>query len=455
MPVEQVPIRLGDWRRATAILAIVFCDLGLFTVSWDRFGDLSVGDFNVKMSVVAFGLSAVLIVLAGQFRWALIAPRHITIIVTLMVVVMIIASALAKEWTTGFLTVFRVIVGAFLPAGAVLAIASIERQFREMLKWFVWGALFACGFGLYQIFAFYIGTPQFVNYTGVSGGLGRISSFSYEPAEFGYFLVLAVVAAIVRRSITRTLFSELQIALLLVTLILLNSRAVFLTLPLLLILIRPISSGLISKRKFWVALGSLAGVVLAVCLIVPPIPRLLTSQFLSIFNPNEQASNAPRLQLYDAALHLAAQHFWIGVGPSNFGLYISQLHYAQYAGVSLNKMVVNNVWLQSMMDGGIVLTLAQGALVVLVVTSVYLSKNVNARILGAGWLAVIVVGGMVVSNFYEAKLWVVLALAITAARNAYPTGPLVSSEDPQAWLGRFARRGNPVRAFLRRRRSTD
>ena len=419
----KTPAWLGYWRRLAATLAILFCDIGLFTVSWDRIGNVVVGDFNIKISVFAFGLSLALILLSGQFHREMRAPRPIVLIVSLIIVVTILASALAEDTTTGFLSVFRIIVGAIVPACSVLVVASNPGRFRELLNWLLWGALFASFFGLYQLLAFYLGFPQLVDYSGVSGGLGRISSFSYEPAELGYFLVLALVVAIVRRSMSRTKYSEIQIAILLVTLILLNSRAVFLTLPLLLILVRPIKSGLISKRAYWWALGAIAGVTLVTCIIAPSIPQLVASQFLSIFNPNEQASNAPRLQLYGAALNLAGQHFWIGVGPSNFGLYIPQLHYAQYAGVSLNKMVVNNVWLQSMMDGGILLTLVQLSLVVLVVKYTYLAKSVKARILSAGWLSVLLVGGMVISNFYDTKLWIVLALAIVAARNAQSTNP--------------------------------
>jgi len=48
------------------------------------------------------------------------------------------------------------------------------------------------------------------------------------------------------------------------------------------------------------------------------------------------------------------------------------------------------------------------------IVTIYFSKNVVARILMAGWIAVVLVGGMVVSNFYDAKMWVTLALAIAA-----------------------------------------
>lgn len=419
----NAPAWLRNWRRTAAVLAIVLCQVGLFTVSWDRVGNVGVGDFNVKISIVSFGLSVALLLLSGQFPWRTIAPRPIVLTVLSMIGVTILASALAEDKTTAFLSVFRVIVGAVVPACSVLVIATKPEQFRQMLNWVLWGALFASFFGLYQLLAFYIGFPQFVDYAGVSGGVGRISSFSYEPAVFGYFLVLAIVVAIVRRSISRPKYSELQIVVLLITLILLNSRAVFLTLPLLLILIRPIKNRLISKKIFWWTLGAIVVVVVALCVTVPSIPEVVASQFLSIFNPNEQSSNAPRLRGYWAALNLAAQHFWIGVGPSNYGLYIAQLHDAQ-TGVSLNKVVVNNVWLQSMLDGGILLTLVQLTLVVLVAKCTFFSKRIHARILSAGWMSVLIVGGMVISNFYDAKLWIIMALALVAAKDAHSSDAL-------------------------------
>ncbi|QYF72665.1 O-antigen ligase [Cryobacterium sp. PAMC25264] len=414
-------------RRATLTVAVVLCYIGLFTVSWDRLGNLSVGAFNVKISVVAFGLSLVLAAIATLSGRKFYPPKSILALMSGIVLVMIVSSAFSLDVRAAVLSTLTVIAGAMVPALAVYAAASLGR-FEHLLKWFVWGALFACLFGLYQLVAFYLDLPQFIEYEGQSGGLGRIASFSYEPAYLGYFLVLALAAACVRVYLTGGTWARYAHLLLIVaTLVLLNSRAVFLTIPLLLVLSWPVLRRFISTKQVLICASSALGLFIVVCFAIPAIPTTLWNQFLSIFNPNEVTSNAPRLQIYGAAVDIARDHPWFGVGPSNFGLYIQGLQYQQYDGVSLNKMVTNNIWLQAMMDGGVFLLLIQLALAIYVIVKVYFSGNNSARLLASGWLSVVVVGGMVVSNFYDAKLWVFLALALVAVR--------IGAERPTQSLG--------------------
>lgn len=402
--------------RYTALIGALLCYFGLFTISWDVLANVSVGSFNVKLSLILFGLSLLLTMWATRLRCFRLVPIWLGLAVSATLITLFVSSLLADDRSAALLSTLTVIVGALVPALAVLSAAAVRGTYAEMLKWFVWGAVAACIFGLYQLAAFYLGIPQFIEYQGVSGGLGRISSFSYEPAYLGYFLVIALVVALERLRAAKSRWSQAHIGIFFLTLILLNSRAVFLTLPLLVLLIRPVSSGLISTKKLWLVVGSLAGAVILLFALVPSIPRTLANQFFSIFDPTEVSSNAPRLQLYEAAWDIAQANPWIGVGPSNFGLHIADLHYAQYEGVSLNKMVVNNIWLQALMDGGVILALLQLSLVAFATYKLYFSGRIQARILLSGWLPVVLVGGMVVSNFYDAKLWVLLALALAAVQ---------------------------------------
>lgn len=407
---------LSNPRRILLLCAIVLCNLGLFTISWDRIGNLSIGSFNVKVSVVAFGLSLALAAIATQFRRRTLMPLPMLGVMAAIVSLLIVSSIFARDPQAAALSTLTVIAGAIIPALAVFANAYWIRL-QVLLKWFVWGAVFACVFGLYQLVAYYLEFPQLIEYEGQSGGLGRIASFSYEPAYFGYFLVLALAASCVRLFTTggsKSVYG--QVALILATLVLLNSRAVFLTLPLFAILIWPVARGFVTTKQLLVAVSSIAVALSILCVAIPSIPATVLSQFLSIFNPHEASSNAPRLQIYGAALDIARDHPWLGVGPSNFGLYISDLHYQQYEGLALNNMVANNIWLQSLMDGGILLTIAQLTLVVLVIARGYFSGSNSARIISSGWLSVVLIGGMVVSNFYDAKLWVILALVFVAIR---------------------------------------
>lgn len=425
----------SELEGVATLFASFLCIVGIFTISWDRLCNITVGSFNLKIGVMAFACSALLS--AGSMflgrRSQIRIPRWLWIVSAAMLVVLTLSSLLAIDVKTGLLGTATVLVGAIIPAFAVLANSQVRGEFERMLTWFVWGAVFACLFGLYQLVAFYTGLPQFIQYEGVSGGLGRISSFAYEPAYLGYFLVTALVIALSRKPGLHTTWRYAQVGLIFVTLVLLNSRAVFLTLPLLFILIRPIANALISPRKLWIGVGVGVASIVAFCVAVPSVPRILLGQFLSIFDPNEVSSNAPRLQLFSAAYEIASKHPWLGVGPSNFGIHIAELDYGQYFGVSLNKMIVNNIWLQSLMDGGIALALLHVSIIVFAVMTLYFSKSRTTRIIVSGWIAVIGVGGMVVSNFYDAKLWVVLALAVGAnelQRQVASPGPDAITGEP-------------------------
>src|SRR5664280_315167 len=52
--------------------AVLFMWLGLFTVSWDRFAQVQIAEFNLKLSTIAYFLAFVLTEL-GTLR---AAPRH-------------------------------------------------------------------------------------------------------------------------------------------------------------------------------------------------------------------------------------------------------------------------------------------------------------------------------------------------------------------------------------------
>jgi hypothetical protein len=140
----------------------------LFTISWDRLGNLSVGGNNVKISLFAFFASLVLLAASAKSRRAIVPSCAMWIVTLSMLVVSVVSSFFAEDKTTGLVSVLREIVGAIIPACAVLGLSADSRRFVEMLKGFVRGGLVACFFGFYQLASFYIGTPQFIKYVGVN-----------------------------------------------------------------------------------------------------------------------------------------------------------------------------------------------------------------------------------------------------------------------------------------------
>lgn len=437
-------------------LASMLLAAGLLTVSWERLANVVVASYNVKLPALLL-CGAALLAIPGWSRWLrairLRRPvvRWITLLLVATVLLFIVRALTSFPLGLGLAQVAAVATGAVAPALAVLGILRTAQDAVWALRWFVAGAVAGSVFGLYQLIAFYTGLPQGIVYTGVgtSGVGGRISAFSYEPAYFAYFLVLALGAVLAIAHLTSRRVPWLGVGFFSLVLVLVNVRALLFLLPVFAVLL-----AIEWRRNRMVLLkGAVCGVVALglVTVVTAGTTALLSSPEPvstntaaelpgsagpsipsdeggaspvpappqlpgDVLDPSEASSNGPRLDLYKAVLRVDLQHPFVGVGPGHLHDALAANGYtAPNQGANV---VANNIWLQAVVDGGILLLLLESAVLVGLAILWWKARRTAVHPIAASLLAVLLVGGMLTSYFFDIKVWVMLALAVVVAVGA-------------------------------------
>lgn len=472
-PRRSTRLLVAPSARATdagvvARAASILCALGIFTVSWERLANVGAGPYNVKISVLLFAVAALL----GGRSWSAAlralattsrSARAMILIAGAVVGVFAVRAVFTQPVGPGLAQTAAVLTGAVLPMLAVVGVVRGALDVAWALRWFIGGAVLASAFGLYQLLAFYTGLPQGIAYTGVgtSGSGGRISAFSYEPAYFAYFLILTLGALLALAHLEGRAVRWGPLFFFAFVLALVNVRALLFLLPVAAVLlalswrrnrdflVRAVITGLAAGAlAFVVPVGATALVTSlqahdqrgtaaeagggndepevsgaptapseersesalddpgSVQSAVPTAPSLPSD----VLDPNEVSSNGPRLALYRAVLQVDLAHPLLGVGPGALRDALAETGYV--APNQGSTVVANNIWLQAGADGGVLLLLLEVALVVTVAVLWWRDRKKAQQALLSVWLAVVLVGGMLTSYFFDIKLWVVLALAI-------------------------------------------
>lgn len=405
-------------HRSGLPLGLRLCLLGMFTLSWDRLLVIHVSTYRLHLSVVSFalawGLQLATVRSQGQrIRRARLGPAiQVWAIVILFTIV--VNALISDSPRFGLSQTIVYVLSALIPFFAILSYLRNQSDLESLLLALVYGALIASLYGAYQLFAFYSGLPQGLVYQGISGGIGRIAAFSYEPAFFSDFVLVALAATIALNELRTVRWYRWAILLFLTTLIVANSRAVYLYLPLFLLLVwRRLGSEALSwavKRL----LGLFVGILVSLTLLGAHPWQPLIHQLGSIGNPQQASSNAVRLQQYRAEVTIIKNYWGHGIGPGNLIDYAPVYGIPVAAGAGPNDVVANNIWLQSLLDGGLPLAFLEGVFVWLVVASVMKGQRGPVRTIGAVWLALVIVAGSLTSVFFDIKLWASLALALGA-----------------------------------------
>ncbi|WP_161594087.1 O-antigen ligase family protein [Microbacterium sp. RG1] len=403
--------------------------VALATVSWDRLLNITMFGFNVKVPTVCFAAALSLALLArlrastSDHRPAKALPpalpRHLCLLILAALAMLMIGALISRRPVPGLLQIVTVILGAVVPLAACVYAISSRSRLITALDAFIWGGVAAAAFGVYQYAAGISGWPQLIPYEDLGGGLPRISSFLYESGYFGYFMVLVISAVVARHRLAPTGFFlrgsiPLVVALVAVTL-LANTRAAYLTLPLLGVLLVLSRPRRLPRTRTLVVAATAAVVVAGLILIVfPTLTHFLFERVASILDPTEVSSNAPRLAVTSGVLRILADNFWLGIGPGNLFAYAPEYDLV-IAGSSPNTVVANNAYLQALLDGGPMVLLLQVAIAVALLLVTFRWSRPVASALATGWLAVASVAFVGTSYFWDLKLWAVAGLALAAA----------------------------------------
>lgn len=427
-PATEMSRSLGDRdaARLTAALqwiATAAVLLALATVGWDRFANVFVGSFNVKLPVMLFSLGLVthLAASAPQFTHRPMAWRDrdvLTVVgataLTATLLLLILSSLFALDSAAGFMQIITIVLGAVVP---FLATVSVTRpgMGRWALDAFIVGGIVSALFGLYQLIAAVSGLPQLIDYPALGGGLPRISSFNYEAGYFGYYMVLVMAALAARYRMTTNRLTHLTLGagmvFILAVTLLANTRAAYMTIPLFgLALWASRRRSLPNWKQLGIGAGGLVAAGVIVVVIAPAAVEFLAMRAASILDPTEPTSNAPRLQLLQGALRIYADHPFLGIGPGNLVNYVSDYD-LPFTGGTSNSVIVNNVPLQALLDGGPLLLSMQVALVVVLFVRSYRWDRIISSALVSGLAAVALIAFAGTSYFWDLKLWAVAALA--------------------------------------------
>lgn len=405
--LTQTRVRLKPvGALSTRRLSMLCLNVAMFTLSWDLVGNFDTGYFNVKLHVIAFALA---------FFFNLVDGRHLPmaseskLVFPLILGVFLwtgIAAAEAEYATAAYLQVFRNLIASLLPFVVILLIVRSKDDLVCLLTWVSRGMVVVSIFGLYQLFAFYTGLPQIVEYEGLSGGLGRITGFSYEPAYFSHFLLLGLAAVIARAGLTKVKPSLRLILFYMLMFVVTNARIVFLMMPAFLLLVFFSRSDVRIRRVFRYVFGIVVVITVTLIMVSPQVLEFFQRQIASI-SDESNASNADRLGQYARNSGVIAQADGIfGIGPGNLFYYVGQP-----AGFSPTTTIANSFWQQTLLDGGyplICLLLALGCFVAYV--TIKHRSIIEVRALGAVWFCLVFIGGAITSNFFTPQVWVALGL---------------------------------------------
>ena len=145
-----------------------------------------------------------------------------------------------------------------------------------------------------------------------------------------------------------------------------------------------------------------------------PLPAAQVPSATNVLNPNEQSSNAPRLDLYKAVLRAVEPHLLLGVGPGNLRAALAADHYSP-PNQTTGQVVANDVWLQALADGGVPLVLLEAAFTVMVVVLALRRAAGPIQPVAAALVVVLVVSGLLTSYFFDIKVWVAFAIVLASA----------------------------------------
>jgi hypothetical protein len=298
----------------------------------------------------------------------------------------------------------------------VVPLWAILRQRRwamSVLKSFVLGMVASSLLAIYEFIARKRGLPWLSSYNASIGGMPRSASLSFEAAYFAAptFAALVICWAAWPNGRRRTF----QIIILVLGLIAANARITFVQLAIAALAYAVIRfRGSIEDRRL-ARRRLFSAIVLILCtmtLVVGVRPTVLTSiadRVQSIGDAKEETSNAPRLQAYAEISSIVKDHPLFGIAPGQLGRELESRGVITDApGGEAASFVANNIWIQALLDGGLLAAMLQFALVV---TAVFCLREARAPIqysVLVAWMTIVGGAGLTVSNFWDSESWVLI-----------------------------------------------
>lgn len=399
--------------------------VALATVSWDRLLNFSVLGFNLKLPNILFGICFLLSPLVCNKTWSSRGTRILLLAWSLPILALTIAIfAAAGSARIELLQASALIFSSAIPFFVTYLGIRQFAMLVEGLTAFVIGALIASLFGTYQYIENFFPLPQVLPYPDTALGFHRVAAMSYESGYFGYFLILAFSCAVALYRILPKRSYMIAACILMAVLVLANTRAAFLTAPIAIAVMffrdirklpKRITKAVVAHpRTTWVVVLSTVSFVFVLMIGLRNSLGVVFERFVSIFDPNEPSSNSPRIALWQAMREIVSGNWLVGIGPGNL-----KNHLDSYLGHDIrplhpSEVVANNAYIQALIDGGVILLLAEIFLIAFLAFQVARPSLAVPWTLFGGWISVVSVSFVIVSYYWNTSMWVVIAIACSS-----------------------------------------
>ncbi len=417
-------------------ISLLFVLLGAATASWDVVG-VDIAGRTLKLTTLAFLIGAVLRILDDRsvLRWSSTPPRYRVAIA--LAAALLMWMLVRSLFTPGIVGSFGGFASQLTPAAApFIAVIWHHRHTGVIVRTFVYGMAASSVLAVYEFVARRSGWFWFTDYDGSIGDRPRSASFAFEAAYFAAPAVAALIIAIFwwRRGTVQAIL----IALLGVGIALADARIVavqvvvaIVVLAVLALVMRGAHRARMLRSLAVMTVVGIAVVALASA-VAPNTVARVGERIGSIFDPDEATSNSPRLEQNQMVAKVIRSHPIFGVGPGQLGAAFDARGYLRKPIDALDeaKFVTNNIWTQTLIDGGIIALVLQISFLIAIGARTRRDLSVEAAAVFAAWASLVFAAGLTVSNFWDTEPWLLLACYVALTGYSNPTHRASDDETP-------------------------
>jgi hypothetical protein len=433
MSGQSAPENLDPLRP----LSLWFVWGGVATATWDLAG-VDLGGRTLKLTTVLFLVAGLLRLIEDRsvLRWATIPARSQRVIaVTAALLGWMAVRALFTGDLVGSLGGFA---AQLIPAGAAFVAVWWHRPWVDsIVRAFVYGMAAISVAAVYEVFAKHHGLPWPTDYDAKIGDTFRAAGFSFEAA---FYAAPAVAAILICLAWWPRLAPRIAIITVLVAgIIAASARIPYVQVALALVLFTGLAlfGRSPDRRKLLVGLVGvivLAAVGLQVASLLSPSPAETapTQRATSIFDSSEPTSNAPRIEKTERVIDIIRDHPILGLGPGQLADEFRERGIGDPSEDA--EAVTNNIWTQTMVDGGVIALVLQVGLVGVVVLPTRRTIAAREASVLTAWITLVIAAGLTVSNFWDTEPWLLLGcyLGLMAREESEPAGDVDPVEETAA-----------------------
>lgn len=410
---------LGE-LASTRPASVLFVHLGALTASWDVVGVDLVGR-TLKLTTLAFLIAVVWRVVddPSAVRWSSTPPRYrvATAFLIGLLAWMFVRSLVTDDGVASLLG----FAAQLVPAGApFVAVILHRRHAAALVRTFVIGMAVSSALAVYEFVARSNRWFWLTDYRARFGGTPRSASLAYEAAYFAAPALVALILALCwwQGRVWRVVFVVVFAAGIVVA----NARIVAVQVVVALVVFAVLAvvmqgsqrARLVRGLGITAALG--VGSLAMVWIAAPNVLDRIGDRVASIFDPDEVTSNSPRLEANERVGRIIADNPVIGIGPGRLGAEFEARGFVDDAATLGDAaFVTNNVWTQTLVDGGSVALLLKIGFLVAVAARTRRDLEVREAAVLTGWATLVLAAGFTVSNFWDTEPWLLLGcyLALT------------------------------------------